>query len=66
MNWRHDFYFYKNKHKGKYLRERRSHPTKALSLNNISLFYNEVTKKLSELIHNKFSCKEEQCVCYFC
>jgi hypothetical protein len=30
MNWRRDFYFYKNKHKGKYLRERRSHPTKAL------------------------------------
>jgi hypothetical protein len=30
MNWRRDFYFYKNKHKGKYLRERHSHPTKAL------------------------------------
>jgi hypothetical protein len=37
MNWRRDFYFYKNKHKGKYLRERRSHPTKALFISTSAL-----------------------------
>jgi hypothetical protein len=35
MNWRRDFYFYKNKHKGKYLRERRSDPTKALPITDV-------------------------------
>jgi hypothetical protein len=34
-------------------------------LNNISLRYNEETKKLRKLIRNKFSRKQEQCEWYF-
>jgi hypothetical protein len=37
-----------------------------ISLNNISLRYNEETKKLRKLIRNKLTRKQEQCACYFC
>jgi hypothetical protein len=37
-----------------------------ISLNNISLRYNEETKKLRKLIRNKLTLKQEQCACYFC
>jgi hypothetical protein len=36
------------------------------SLNNISLRYNEETKKLRKLVRNKLTRKQEQCTCYFC
>jgi hypothetical protein len=35
-------------------------------LSNISLRYNEETKKLRKLIRNKLTRKQEQCACYSC
>jgi hypothetical protein len=35
-----------------------------MSLNNISLHYNEETKKLRKPIHIQFTPKQEQCACY--
>jgi hypothetical protein len=37
-----------------------------ISLNNISLRYNEETKQLRKPIRNKLTRKQEQCACYFC
>jgi hypothetical protein len=39
---------------------------KYISLNNISLRYNEETKKLRKPIRNKLKRKQEQCACYLC
>jgi hypothetical protein len=37
-----------------------------ISLNNISLRYNEETKKLRKLVRNMLTRKKEHCACYFC
>jgi hypothetical protein len=37
-----------------------------ISLTNISLRYNEETKKLRKLIRNKLTRKQQQCTSYFC
>jgi hypothetical protein len=36
-----------------------------ISLNHISLPYNEETKTLRKFIRNKLTRKQEQCACYF-